>query len=102
MFRIILPALKQWQTGNVHPTVSQMGGDAAVSRSVLVVEDEESIRMLAEKILSMKGYAVKCAADGEAAMDVLDRNPDIDLEEYQWLTTSRTGCPGCRWRKGVQ
>jgi len=47
---------------------------------VLIVEDEESILLSLEFLLSKEGYAVTTARDGAAAMRaVQDRSPDLVL-----------------------
>jgi two-component system, cell cycle sensor histidine kinase and response regulator CckA len=61
-------------------------GDGAASlrtvpgRTVLVAEDEESVRMLAVRVLEREGYEVLQAGDGAEALRVADAFPDrIDL-----------------------
>jgi CheY-like chemotaxis protein len=44
-------------------------------RSVLVIDDEESIRMLLEEGLSACGLRVDCVGDGEAAAALLAKRP---------------------------
>lgn len=46
--------------------------------SILVVEDQPSIRKLMGEVLSQHGYAPLLAKDGEDALDVLDRH-HVDL-----------------------
>jgi CheY-like chemotaxis protein len=47
---------------------------------ILVVEDEQLVRDLAERVLSLNGYRVLVAADGVAAVDVFRKHAaDIDL-----------------------
>jgi DNA-binding response OmpR family regulator len=46
--------------------------------TILVVDDEDSIRALYEAELGEEGYRVLCAADGAAARKVLSENP-VDL-----------------------
>jgi DNA-binding response OmpR family regulator len=49
-------------------------------RKILVVEDEEQIRILVEKILSAAGYAVVSTSDPTQAMDLARReSPDLVL-----------------------
>jgi len=48
------------------------------SRTILVVDDEPSIRELAASILADEGYAVLEASDGLAALDVIEHS-DVDL-----------------------
>jgi PAS domain S-box-containing protein len=57
-------------------------GDAATGAakpSVLVVEDNDDVRELAEQVLGMEGYAVQSAASGEQAMDLLRKGAAVDL-----------------------
>jgi DNA-binding NtrC family response regulator len=46
--------------------------------SILIVDDEEMMRSLLEKILGREGYKIKTAEDGVAALDVL-RAEKIDI-----------------------
>ncbi len=48
------------------------------SISVLIVDDEEMIRNLLEKILSQEGYRIRTAEDGMAALEVLKKEK-IDI-----------------------
>jgi PAS domain S-box-containing protein len=63
--------------------VAESRQDAAVTNSngktVLVVEDDEQVRQLAVTMLATLGFAVLEAADGRAALEILDREPCIDL-----------------------
>jgi two-component system, cell cycle sensor histidine kinase and response regulator CckA len=44
------------------------------------VEDQEGLRMLAEEVLNAAGYTVLSAANGRAALNLVEENPDgIDL-----------------------
>lgn len=47
-----------------------------MKRSVLVVEDDRSIRALVERILRGEGYAVATAENGREALRALEANPD--------------------------
>ena len=69
-FRVYLPTA----SGAVEPTVSQaQEGPAHGSETVLVVEDEESIRRLSTRALRSHGYRVLQACDGEDALALLHR-----------------------------
>ena len=48
------------------------------SETILVVDDEEALRGVADEILSINGYKVLVAADAEAALRVLEMN-SVDL-----------------------
>ncbi len=44
---------------------------------VLVVEDEELLRLCAANLLEQAGYEVVDAADADAALDIMARRPDV-------------------------
>lgn len=44
------------------------------SETVLLVEDEESLRRLGERLLRMSGYTVIVAADGKTALEAAERH----------------------------
>jgi CheY-like chemotaxis protein len=53
---------------------------AKVDKScVLVVEDNDDVRELAEQVLGMEGYAVQSAPSGEQAMELLRQGARVDL-----------------------
>src|SRR5258708_31168657 len=47
--------------------------------AILVVEDDEDVRAFAAEILDELGYLVLLAGDARSALDVLDREKDVDL-----------------------
>jgi CheY-like chemotaxis protein len=47
--------------------------------TILVVDDDPDVREYAASVLEQLGYRVMRAVDGEAALDVLERESDIDL-----------------------
>jgi PAS domain S-box-containing protein len=63
------------------PDANAPSGDAEAPRKpcVLVVEDNDDVRELAEQVLGMEGYAVQSAASGEQAMDLLREGAHVDL-----------------------
>jgi two-component system chemotaxis response regulator CheY len=48
-------------------------------KTVLVVDDEAAIRLLAVKLLESRGYATREASTGDEALDVLRSGAAIDL-----------------------
>ena len=46
---------------------------------ILMVDDEARMRKLVKDFLSIKGYRVLEAEDGEAAVDIFFKEKDIDL-----------------------
>jgi PAS domain S-box-containing protein len=76
--RMIFPTVD----GGIRPSPADdtSGADMAVARPcVLVVEDNDDVRELAESVLGMSGYAVLSAASGEQALEVLDNGARVDL-----------------------
>src|SRR3546814_11580936 len=47
--------------------------------TILLVEDEDMVRSVAERALSRQGYKVLTATDGEEALEVLARGESIDM-----------------------
>jgi CheY-like chemotaxis protein len=62
----------------VSSTPDQAGANAG-KPCVLVVEDNDDVRELAEQVLEMEGYAVKSAASGEQALELLRQGIRVDL-----------------------
>ena len=49
------------------------------NETILVVDDEQSLRELARKILEPRGYRILTASDGKQALQQLATHPEIDL-----------------------
>ncbi|NBU84668.1 MAG: response regulator [Sphingomonadaceae bacterium] len=47
--------------------------------TILLVEDEDMVRAIAERALTLQEYNVMCATDGEEGLALLDGHDDIDL-----------------------
>ncbi|MBM3929291.1 MAG: response regulator, partial [Sphingomonadales bacterium] len=54
-------------------------GDTWGSGSILLVEDEDMVRAVAERALTRQGYTVRTAENGEVALEVLGTGPAPDL-----------------------
>jgi len=52
-----------------------MGADKMNEISILVIEDEPSIREVVALYLERAGYRVTCVADGNSALEILEKNP---------------------------
>jgi PAS domain S-box-containing protein len=55
------------------------GRPAAEGRTVVIVDDDESIRLLLGEILTEEGYTILAAADGPAGLRILQSDAKIDL-----------------------
>ena len=77
-FSVYLPALEQDEPGAEAAAVKELptGGN----ETILLVDDEESIRSLGIKMLNRAGYTVLTAPDGRAALETYEqRSADISL-----------------------
>jgi len=72
-FKVYLPEAG----GALAPTrlLVEATGKTGAGETVLLVEDEEPVRRIAERILTTEGYRVLVAADGEEAMDIANQAP---------------------------
>jgi CheY-like chemotaxis protein len=72
-FKIYLPAVQdglEAETGGAGSSPTLMG-----TETVLVVEDEETVRVLAENVLRTFGYEVVTAREGEEALQICGDHP---------------------------
>jgi two-component system cell cycle sensor histidine kinase/response regulator CckA len=73
-FRVLLPAVSGSVVKIEKPSAAR--SDWRGSGTVLVVEDEEGVREVAERILQDLGFDTIAAVDGRDALDVMDRSGD--------------------------
>jgi CheY-like chemotaxis protein/nitrogen-specific signal transduction histidine kinase len=76
-FNIYLPSVED----EPPPAPAQTGGDDLPrgAETILLVDDEEAIRELSRIIIETAGYTVLEAQDGRAALELVSRQPHIDL-----------------------
>jgi PAS domain S-box-containing protein len=74
----VAPGAPLLDSGVVSLDVAAPATDALKDRAILVLDDEESIRMLLDEGLSAQGFQVDCAATPEAAI-ALARHRSYDL-----------------------
>ncbi len=60
-------------------TPKPKAGETWGSGTILLVEDEDMVRAVAERALTRQGYTVRTAENGEAALEVLGDGPAPDL-----------------------
>ncbi|MGB9776844.1 MAG: response regulator transcription factor [Anaerolineae bacterium] len=66
---------------------------------ILVVDDEATTRLSLAELLRLEGYDVSIAANGEDALEVMDRNPPFDL---MVLDIKMPGMDGLQLTEAVQ
>jgi signal transduction histidine kinase len=77
--QLFLPRLATSQTATVQSTGEHAVPMAKGSETILVVEDEEQVRAFSVDMLVELGYRVVQAANGAAALRVIDADPSISL-----------------------
>jgi CheY-like chemotaxis protein len=80
-FKVLLPATTDGEGENPADVVALP--DGIRTRTVLVVEDEDAVRLLVERILTRHGFTVLSAASGPEALDLME----IHLREIEVLLT---------------
>ncbi len=61
------------------PLRRETEGELWGNGTILLVEDEDMVRAIAERALTRQGYSVLAAANGEAALELLADRPHLDL-----------------------
>jgi PAS domain S-box-containing protein len=92
-FRLYLPRYRGDLAETVEATFDSDGLQADPGETVLVVDDEATVRMLVTETLDELGYAALEAMDGQAGLTILQSNARVDL-----LVTD-VGLPGLNGRQ---
>lgn len=88
-FKVLFPALdRPGEIADAAPAAPVPTGRGC---RVLVVDDEEDVRVFARKVLEMAGFAVTVAVDGQAAVEAVAAEPDGFALVLLDLTMSRLG-----------
>jgi CheY-like chemotaxis protein len=77
-FKVLFPATEQQVTGVDAPARATAEGSYA-GRTVLVVDDDETVRSVTRRILETAGISVLLAEDGAGGIAEYSANPGIDL-----------------------
>jgi two-component system cell cycle sensor histidine kinase/response regulator CckA len=79
-FSIYLPAWNGEMAATAKDGIRRLDADLSGSGTVLLVEDEDPVRLFAARALRGKGYTVLEARSGDAALELLTAEaPEIDL-----------------------
>ncbi len=79
-FVVYLPVYQvEPQLAPVAPKVKEKPAELWGTGTILLVEDEDMVRAVAERALTRQGYQVVTASNGEEALDVLKTDTKIDL-----------------------
>ena len=77
-FKICLPR----HSGNIEihlPNIEAPKGDLSGSGTILLVEDEDAVRIFSARALREKGYKVIEASNGEDALEIVNEGTEFDL-----------------------
>ncbi len=80
-FSIYLPRIEETAPAEVRPALSAEAaeGDLTGNGTILLVEDEDAVRLFGSRALKNKGYTVIEARSGEQALDLLRGDEAIDV-----------------------
>jgi two-component system cell cycle sensor histidine kinase/response regulator CckA len=78
-FRILLPRWRGEAARPAERVVEQPRPDTTGAGTVLLVEDEDAVRLFSARALRNKGYKVIEAKSGENALELLEKSPAIDV-----------------------
>jgi DNA-binding NtrC family response regulator len=79
-FEILFPRVVEDQPGSARQEADSPASDPAVEGTLLLVEDEEALRISVAKMLGMQGFTVFEAGDGSTAIEMLRAHcGEIDL-----------------------
>jgi CheY-like chemotaxis protein len=68
--------------------------------TVLIVDDEEPLRVVLRKMLEEEGCGVLTAADGAEALTIIQTHPDsVSVVILDWMMPQMTGIELLRWMK---
>jgi two-component system cell cycle sensor histidine kinase/response regulator CckA len=91
-FEVLLPCSSQpVQSPADIPVAPSRGDDPAVHGTILVVEDEEELRVAVSKMLRKHQFSVIEAAEGRAAVDLFRAHPEIDVVLLDLTLPGMTG-----------
>lgn len=82
-FSIFLPCVSssdEYSRNDLSKNAPEKTEDLTGNQTILLVEDEDAVRVFSSRALANKGYKVLSAASGEAALEIIEQgNENIDL-----------------------
>jgi len=78
-FTIYLPVHQATEDELRQSETREEKGEWSGGGRILLVEDEDMVRAVAERALARQGYTVVTAADGDEGVEAVRENPDFDL-----------------------
>jgi two-component system cell cycle sensor histidine kinase/response regulator CckA len=78
-FRILLPRWKGELPRPAEPAAEAKRSDTTGAGTVMLVEDEDAVRLFSSRALRNKGYKVVEAKSGEDALALFEEHPNIDV-----------------------
>jgi CheY-like chemotaxis protein len=76
---VLLPAATERPASDTPPKDAAKAAKGGGTETILVVEDEEEVRLVLTRTLERRGYRVLSAADGVEGLEVLEREGRVDL-----------------------
>lgn len=83
-FQILFPVVGMDETSKTSSKPVKQIDD--IKKTILLVDDDDSIRIATQTILTRKGFTVTSAADGKLALDLFKANPD----EFDIIVTDQS------------
>ena len=77
--QIFLPRARAEQAQNRPPAVSQPPAGKLTGATILLVDDDNQVREIIRAMLHELGYRVLEAGSGGAALDMMQRDPNVEL-----------------------
>ncbi len=83
-FRILFPVVEKVETSKTSSKPAKQLDD--FKKTILLVDDEDSIRLATQTVLTRKGFTVTGASDGKLALALFKANPD----EFDLIVTDQS------------
>ncbi|PSW18140.1 regulator [Photobacterium sanctipauli] len=64
-------------------------------KNILLVDDNRTMLLFMEKMLSKRGYEITTASDGAQALQILEQRPDIQFVLSDWMMPEMDGIELC-------